>query len=139
MSTGQRLNGDGNLDRLEARRAGWTADRFAAMDANKDGKVSGDEFVRGRKLEREFNEKDTNGDGKLSRPEFFGFKHFMGALPSVARSCFNCFPQPIKDLFGAADANHDGALSREEYVASRNKPATPRPPIDFRPMLMKAE
>lgn len=50
------------------------ADPFAAMDADKDGKVSLKEFQAGKKdaaaAEKQFKALDKNGDGSLSKDEF---------------------------------------------------------------------
>ncbi|WP_404338822.1 EF-hand domain-containing protein [Sphingomonas sp. MMS12-HWE2-04] len=95
-------NGDGIVTREEA--LAEAAQRFARMDANRDGKISKDERPEptgsqggrfgGRMLER----MDTNGDGVITLDE-------QRAQAS--------------QRFDRLDANHDGKLDKAEIDAAR--------------------
>ena len=90
-------NHDGSLAREE-----WTgpADDFDRLDKNRDGKVTRDEFLNlnrpsrdnKSRLEGIFRRLDKNRDGRIARAEWDGgrFDHF--------------------------DTNHDGYLSRDEFL-----------------------
>ena len=47
-------------------------DRFNAMDANKDGKITYDEYSAGyqKSIKSSFERRDRNGDGALTKDEF---------------------------------------------------------------------
>ena len=90
----------------QARELHTTAAMFAEADADKDGRVSRDEFLRyfykGGHPSREYFEfrfraRDRNGDGYLSQWEF---------LTRTTR----------QDEFRGQDKNRDGKLSRDEFI-----------------------
>ncbi|MDX8395820.1 MAG: EF-hand domain-containing protein, partial [Mariprofundaceae bacterium] len=80
------------------------------MDANKDGKVSFEEFKEARQAyaKKKFDRMDSNGDGFISKDDKKrAYKHHAGTF------------------FDAADSNKDGLLSKEEFKAAKqhhNKP-----------------
>lgn len=129
-------DGSGKVSRDEWARAGWSADRFAAFDADGDGSITQTEFSNGRRYEREFDSKDWNKDGGLSRLEFNGLKlyvnnHFSavggGMLKAFEQggkltdTMLRCMPPMIRDRFMSYDTNRDGEVSRNEYVAGKNR------------------
>lgn len=78
--------------------------QFEAMDSNKDGKLSKKEFAAMH--DQRFKELDTNKDGKLSEDEM------DAAIPAMhGRKQGDRF---IGNRFETSDANHDGALTKEE-------------------------
>ncbi|HEY0412377.1 MAG TPA: EF-hand domain-containing protein [Allosphingosinicella sp.] len=77
-------------------------DRFAAMDANKDGFVTAAELGAAAGPERAarmIERLDTDKDGKVSAAEL---------------------SQRMLGMFDLADANHDGTLTPEEQAAARD-------------------
>lgn len=94
------VNKDGKLD--EADRAARQGEMFARLDTDKDGKLSQQEFTAGRP-KREGREGRAEGrppmDGKMGR-------RGHGAMGMMARM---------------ADANKDGAISRDEFLAAHGK------------------
>ncbi len=112
-------------------------DRFTAADTNKDGKLSLDE-VNTYHVTKMFNSRDANHDGELTKQEWA----VEGAAAHDRK--FNeldtdhdgivTLPEALaygrKDgtaakIVKAADADHDGQLSREElqaYYAKREGP-----------------
>ena len=87
--------------------AGEVSPKFAAVDADKDGKLSKDEIVASakkkadKKAEELFKKLDTNGDASLTKDELKGKKSQKIALN--------------------ADANGDGKLAKDELVAFTEK------------------
>ena len=72
---------------------------FKEMDTNSDATISKAEFDAVH--DKHFQDMDTNGDSKLTRDEMkAGHKQMLKA--------------GMHNRFDEADANHDGALSREE-------------------------
>jgi len=74
------------------------------MDANKDGKVSFEEFKEARNTyaKKKFDRMDTNGDGFITKDDKkAGYKHHAGKF------------------FDKADSNKDGLLSKEEFMAAK--------------------
>jgi Ca2+-binding EF-hand superfamily protein len=94
-------NGDGMLSRQEAAALPRLADRFDAIDANRDGQVTFEELRASRKGHGKHGiaRSDANGDGKVTRDEF---------LASAAAR------------FDRLDANRDGALTADEKRASHH-------------------
>lgn len=92
--------------------AGRIDQEFAAMDANKDGKVTSaeiEQFRQARLDERvrqanaaRFNQLDKDKNGYLSQQEFAAL---IGTTPRIN----------AKPLVTRFDKNKDGALTREEY------------------------
>jgi len=74
------------------------------MDANKDGKVSFEEFKAARQAhaKKKFEHLDSNGDGFISKDDKRS-KHKKRAAK----------------FFDIADSNHDGMLSKEEFIAAK--------------------
>ena len=72
-------------------------DRYNAMDANKDGKISYEEYTAAyeKSIKASFEKRDKNSDGVLTKEEFMpkmqGFKMKSGANP------FQNMPQKPKD------------------------------------------
>lgn len=93
-------DGDGALSAWEAREGGWFVDRredFEGIDRNRSGTVTLFEIITA--LSEKVNEwlaADTDGDGRVSETE------------AKRRSGF------FEQVFGVADADHDGHVTREE-------------------------
>ena len=92
-------NKDGKLD--QADRAARQGEHFARMDTDKDGKLSAQEFAAGRP-KREGMAEGRKGPGKMGRQGggHRGPEGMMGRM---------------------ADANKDGAVSRDEFLAAQGK------------------
>jgi len=74
------------------------------MDANKDGKVSFEEFKEARKAyaKKKFDRMDVNGDGFITKDDKkVSYKH------------------SASKFFDKADSNKDGLLSKEEFMAAK--------------------
>jgi Ca2+-binding EF-hand superfamily protein len=106
-------------------------EEFAVIDANKDGKVSLDEYRANQTamLTRGFEMLDANSDKSLSQDEYAKIVappmirlNVQGGpdLPDVSRielpGAKAASPEAIKAAFGRLDANKDGKLSLQEYL-----------------------
>ena len=105
---------------------------FDRADADHDGRVSRAEFIASRSAR--FAEMDRNQDGVIDRDDFgriLKFRpqaatridHFIAAADAnhdgkVTRAEFDAAP-PV--LFHRADANRDGILDRDELAALHNR------------------
>jgi hypothetical protein len=78
-------------------------DWFATADADRDGVVIRDEFVRYR--DGNFGRLDRNGDGVVSPADF----------PRLASRKPDAFAR-LTEALGGADRNGDGAISRTELA-----------------------
>ena len=97
------VNKDGKLD--QADRAAHQGERFAQMDTNKDGQLSREEFAAGRPKREGMGEgrgEGRQGPGKMGR-------HGGG------------MGGPGGMMARMADANKDGAVSRDEFLAAHGK------------------
>ncbi len=107
-------DGDGRISQQEVAGKGRMAEKFTAMDANKDGYIVRSELrsyetkqrpVREaemrKKMDAKFAEADLNRDGKLSRVEV------TEKMPRLEKS------------FAWNDENKDGFLSKSELEAGR--------------------
>lgn len=80
--------------------------RFAALDANGDGRISQAEYTaNGRLL---FQRLDRDGDGRITRAEF------LDPTGAAARPA-----DPGARIFGLLDRNGDGVITRDEMDAAR--------------------
>lgn len=105
-------------------------DEFAAIDANKDGKVSLDEYRANQTamLTRGFEMLDANSDKALSQDEYakivappIRIQHAGGAdMPEPLRieipGAKPASPEAIKAAFTRLDADKNGKLSLQEYL-----------------------
>ncbi|MDQ3510433.1 MAG: hypothetical protein M3414_01840 [Pseudomonadota bacterium] len=107
------IDGDGRVSKIEAADSRM-AERFDAMDINRDGYLVASEIrahavqrrneraiIRQQEMEAKFTAADSNGDGKLSRAEV------DAAMPHVARA------------FAFLDEDRDGFLTRVDIAPER--------------------
>jgi Ca2+-binding EF-hand superfamily protein len=104
---------------------------FQAMDVNKDGKISAAEFKGPQAV---FAAIDANHDGSITRPEATGYLAFVGLMSlrekareframdtnkdgKVSQSEF----KGAKEVFARIDADHDGAVTRDEAIRAFNR------------------
>lgn len=93
-------NKDGKLDRAD--RAAEHGKKFDAMDTNKDGSLSRAEFDAAHQaMGEKRGERGKRGEGRM------GGKRGEGRMAGM--------------MLRMADANKDGAVSREEFQAARGK------------------
>ena len=108
---------DGIVSRAEA--ALYYEARFALIDRDRDGRLSGREFLqpaavrsrqaRGSSRAAPLHHDAANGDGALTAKEFRA-NDWRGAWPAVAG-----VDGQRQAIFDALDADRDGALSRQEF------------------------
>lgn len=117
---------------------------FDDLDANKDGKVTKDEFAA--PMAQRFGDIDTNGDGVITRDEFDAAHPPMHDGPGGpgmwrrhmdlktldadgdGKISFDEFTAPMKQHFDAMDADHDGALEPNELPQPGGGDGPPPPP-----------
>jgi hypothetical protein len=91
--------------------------RFEELDANKDGTVSKDEFLKGRAAH--FDEADTNKDGKLTKEERAAahearMKERMARHDKAETVTRAEMQAKTAEKFAKIDQNGDGKLSQDE-------------------------
>jgi Ca2+-binding EF-hand superfamily protein len=137
-------NGDGIITHEEF--AAQAAQRFQRLDANNDGKLSGDE-LRGRMAERaqggvitkaqfmaesdeRFQKMDANHDGRITQDEmqammqaFRDRREQTGSQPAGDRNMASPPPGAPRgeERLERIDTNHDGRISREEMRAASDR------------------
>jgi hypothetical protein len=100
-----------------------------SLDENHDARISREEFLASAK--KRFAKMDLNGDGVISAQEARAAKAKLmeRKAKSDARRLAQGKPvkrkaksdRPPKPYLSSADANHDGRVSRKEYLARREK------------------
>jgi hypothetical protein len=105
---------DGRISKAEAAADPRLAERFAQMDADKDGYVDSKDREQRRREHREtwFASADANKDGKLSQAEMEASGAKRGAEFQQKRQAHSA------ERFKQMDKNGDGSISREEMVAA---------------------
>lgn len=131
-------NNDGAIDRTEAAALPRLAEKFDALDKNKDGKLTADERPQRHGMHgghrsggkghkgAAFAKLDTNKDGKLSRAEAAADPKFAERFEKmdlnkdgvIDRADREAAAKHREERFAAADANKDGKLSRDEAKAN---------------------
>ena len=126
-------DGDGRISRAEAQAAASRfAERFDAMDANKDGYLDRSD-MQARMAERRaafFAAADANKDGHLSREEFAAHRNARmaerhKAMQPRAQAAGKAMPteaeraQRMAAAFDRIDSNKDGRISKAEFEAAK--------------------
>lgn len=91
-----------------------TMEMMHTIDTNKDGVVSKDEWMAYQ--DRVFKALDKDGDGSLDTEEFYGHP-----MPVSFATAGYTHGLETKQMFGKIDANGDGKVSRDEYIAFQTK------------------
>lgn len=122
-------NNDGVIDRTEAAKHPRLAERFDALDKNKDGRLSADERPMHRGM-RGGMQLDADKDGRISRAEAAGKPQFVQRFEQMDANKDGFIDKADREArmqarraewFGAADTNRDGQISRAEYDAAHAK------------------
>ena len=138
------LNGDGRISESEFRewssaRGGasvmgvTTADRFRAIDKNKDGVISAHEWKDGWLALTPFESVDANGDGKISHSEFRAWDQHRGGAMAAAPApppglAAPSMSERIRSLdHGAAGVSGPAGMVASPGVQSAPLPAQPAP------------
>lgn len=91
-----------------------TMEMMHMIDTNKDGMVSKEEWLAYQ--ERVFKALDKDADGSLDTEEFYGHpKPVSFATAGYAHGL------ETRQMFGKIDANGDGKVSHDEYIAFQTK------------------
>lgn len=115
--------GDKTVTRAEAQAK--AEDMFAKMDVNHDGKL--DAADREAHMGQMFDQIDTNKDGAISKAEFIAAHkdgpEGMGPPPPGApdKDGHRMGGGMMTHMMDMADANKDGAISKDEFVAAHLK------------------
>ena len=123
----QGTKGDGSMTRAEAQTR--AQEMFARLDVNHDGKL--DQADRAARRAAMFDRIDTNHDGQISRAEFEAFGERGNRGPEGAGQPEGGAHGPGMHRWGGrghggggmmmglmADANHDGVVTKAEFVAA---------------------
>lgn len=126
MRHGPDANGDGTITRAEA--SAQVAERFAKADANGDGVLN--EADKAARMSQMFDTIDTDKNGSISRAEFvaahsaMGGEHAgmeMGGGPGMGGHHMGMAGGGPGMMLRMADANNDGAVTRDEALAAALK------------------
>lgn len=118
------LNKDGILTAEElaafsqrfGRRTGWSDRLFERSDADKDGKLTKQEFEQGQKAM--FARLDKNGDGKLSSDESPRWFNRNAANRGAGAQTLEEVLARAEKRFSAMDTNSDGTVLKSEIDAA---------------------
>lgn len=120
-----RMMGDATVTRAEAQAR--AAAMFEQHDVNQDGKL--DQADRAAKIGQHFDQMDTNNDGSISKDEFTA-AHMKPRAERGGPGKMGRHGQGWGDgqrghggqrMLGAMDANSDGTVTRDEFIAGALK------------------
>jgi hypothetical protein len=122
------LNGDGQVSAAEIEQSG--KQRFAELDADKDGKLSGAEMPRGRG-----GREGRGGHGRVERDGKEGPQLYEVVQPAPVAAQQGAAPQPqaarqqvllapVRAERPSPDADGDGALTLAEFLAGHRQRLT---------------
>jgi Ca2+-binding EF-hand superfamily protein len=124
------------ISREQADELNTTVSMFSEADADRDGRVSRDEFLRyfhkgslsAAYVEYRFRARDRDGDGFLTQPEFLTRTTRQEEFRGQDRDGDGKLSRDEfiwgEEMFRRFDRNRDGFLSLSEYM---NPPPAPRP------------
>jgi Ca2+-binding EF-hand superfamily protein len=124
------------ISREQANELNTTAGMFAEADADRDGRVSRDEFLRyfpkgglsAAYMEYRFRARDRDGDGFLTQWEFLTHTTRQEEFRGQDRNGDGKLSRDEfiwdEEMFQRFDRNRDGFVSLSEYL---NPPPAPRP------------
>lgn len=92
------------------------AERFQALDADGDGRLSADEAAEWR--ETVFVTMDADDDGRLTREEYMAVQFGQGADPEQRGPRFEERQAEKDAAFTAMDEEGDGFVTREQFLAA---------------------
>ena len=120
MRHGPGANGDGTITCAEA--SAQVAERFAKADANGDGVLN--EADKAARMSQMFDTIDTDKNGSISRAEFVAAHSAMGgehAGMEMGGHHMGMAGGGPGMMLRMADANNDGAVTRDEALAAALK------------------
>lgn len=114
-------DGDGQITRREFHAGHRQANSFAGLDRDRDGALDKAEMGKASRFTKA--SYDTDGDGRVSKTEFVASRGVENVARKEARrdSAFDALSGKDKQALKRYDANHDGAISRQEFGAGKDQ------------------
>jgi len=117
------IDNDGKISKAEWIARYGSAEGFDKYDLDGDGVIDPDEFIATKGIEAQVRMVDKNRDGKISEAEWkarFGSMEGFDKYASdggVMDADAWMTAQMVKAKYRMLDTNHDGKISREEWIA----------------------